>query len=346
MKPLSLLRQQGLTLIELMIAMTLGLLLMLGVTNIYVSSHQAFRSSENLAGIQENSRFAFEMMSRDIREADSNPCGARIFVYGLNGAIPTELQTPIRGYDGNESYVNVTTGGATGNRIAGTQGLLLIGAATNRNLKIVNHQPTSATLFINKIDHGLKDGDIAVACNAKIATIFQITNTSSSNVTVVHNTGNETPGNCTKGLGYRDPAAPNCTKPNAYLEDMTGGSLYVLEEKFWYIGNNNRNGRSLFRANKSGGTVTIEEMVENVTGIELFFLTKNISAQTLGLTYTSITDTKAVTDWKPGTNVQVVSIRTNLTLESRERVDTTKTPAETLQRATSSTVQIRARETL
>ena len=41
--------QAGLTLVELMIAMTLGLFLLLGLTNVFLAQRQSFRVNENLS---------------------------------------------------------------------------------------------------------------------------------------------------------------------------------------------------------------------------------------------------------------------------------------------------------
>ncbi|HKM28004.1 MAG TPA: PilW family protein [Thiopseudomonas sp.] len=62
-------RQAGLSLVELMIAMTLGILLMLGVTQVFLSSKATYVSNQQLSQIQESGRFAMEFLTRDIRNA-------------------------------------------------------------------------------------------------------------------------------------------------------------------------------------------------------------------------------------------------------------------------------------
>lgn len=325
--------QRGLTLVELMIAMTLGLLLTLGVSNIFLSSHQAFRTSENLAGVQENSRIAFELLSREVREAGSNPCGALVIVDALNpSATPVSAvvnwTTPIRGYD-TDAYATVPFGTGEENRVAATDAVFLTSGSLNSNATIVDHQVKSAQFKVSSTDHGLETGDIAMVCNNEIASIFQVTNASSSNVTIVHNSGTGDPGNCTKGLGRRDPATLKCTKPQTYLEDFTGGSFVAFKEAFWYIGNNSRGGRSLFRYSPTDGT---DEMVDNVTDMQIEYLANGAA---------SYVAASGIADWNA-----VVAARFNLTLETRDKIDTTQSPAATVERNMFSTVQIRARETL
>ncbi len=62
-------RQRGLTLVELMIAMAIGILMLLGVSLLFTQNKQSYRQNEEIARIQENARFAIEELSRDISMA-------------------------------------------------------------------------------------------------------------------------------------------------------------------------------------------------------------------------------------------------------------------------------------
>ncbi len=59
--------QAGLTLIELMVAMVLGLVLMGVAMNVFLSTRETHRVVINLARVQENGRFALEQISQIIR---------------------------------------------------------------------------------------------------------------------------------------------------------------------------------------------------------------------------------------------------------------------------------------
>lgn len=63
-------RIRGLSLLELMIAMTLGLVVVLGVTTVFLGSKQGYRMQESTGRLQENARFAMDLLSREIRHAD------------------------------------------------------------------------------------------------------------------------------------------------------------------------------------------------------------------------------------------------------------------------------------
>ena len=52
-------RQSGLSLVELMIAITLSLLLIAGVLQIFLSSKQTYSTNNALSRVQESGRFAW-----------------------------------------------------------------------------------------------------------------------------------------------------------------------------------------------------------------------------------------------------------------------------------------------
>jgi type IV pilus assembly protein PilW len=61
--------QRGVTLVELMVALGIGSFLMVGAVTVYVQSKTAFNVSESVSRLQENARYAFEILEPDIRMA-------------------------------------------------------------------------------------------------------------------------------------------------------------------------------------------------------------------------------------------------------------------------------------
>jgi type IV pilus assembly protein PilW len=68
--------QKGLSLIELMIAITLGLFIVAAMISLFVNSKENYRMNENMSRLQENARFAVSFISKDIRMADYRACVA------------------------------------------------------------------------------------------------------------------------------------------------------------------------------------------------------------------------------------------------------------------------------
>src|SRR5437764_1469546 len=60
-------RAAGLTLVELLVAMTIGLVLIIGATQVYVDSSKAYGINETTARLQENARYALSVLEPDIR---------------------------------------------------------------------------------------------------------------------------------------------------------------------------------------------------------------------------------------------------------------------------------------
>jgi len=66
-------RQRGISLVEILVALVLGLVLMGGIIQLLIGSKQTYRFYDALSRIQENGRFALEAMARDIRMAGFSP---------------------------------------------------------------------------------------------------------------------------------------------------------------------------------------------------------------------------------------------------------------------------------
>jgi len=62
-------KQGGFTLVEMMIALTLGLIILLVIGTVFVSSSQIFRVQDDNARIQESGRFVLEVIGRSIKQA-------------------------------------------------------------------------------------------------------------------------------------------------------------------------------------------------------------------------------------------------------------------------------------
>lgn len=66
--------QQGLSLIELMVALAIAALLLLGLVQIFASTRVAYQTTDGLARVQENGRFAMDFLQRDVRMAGHMGC--------------------------------------------------------------------------------------------------------------------------------------------------------------------------------------------------------------------------------------------------------------------------------
>lgn len=100
--------QQGVSIVELMVAMVLSLILTLGVSQIYLGSKQTYRLQEAQSRVQENGRYALNALTTDIRQAGYMGCPSSDIVpmvianapLGATGVTPNNAVT---GYEGSET---------------------------------------------------------------------------------------------------------------------------------------------------------------------------------------------------------------------------------------------------
>ncbi|MDN3648268.1 PilW family protein [Reinekea marina] len=67
-------KQAGLTLVELLIAVALSAVIIIGLTQVFLSNREAFNLSESMARVQENGRFAMNVITEAIRSSGNYGC--------------------------------------------------------------------------------------------------------------------------------------------------------------------------------------------------------------------------------------------------------------------------------
>ena len=91
-------QQAGVTLVELMVALTIGSFLMVGAVQVYNQSRHAFVINESIARVQETAQFAMDTIEADIRMASNwgrHSRGSAVVGRSVTGdANPLTLATP------------------------------------------------------------------------------------------------------------------------------------------------------------------------------------------------------------------------------------------------------------
>lgn len=339
--------QSGLTLIELMVSLVLGLVLVGGVLNIFVSNRETYRVNENLTRMQENARTGFDFMARDLREAGQNPCGTKLVANLIRkaSAIPWWAdwnKGTVIGVDGSQDRTDIVAfGTGTNARVAGTDGVLVIRAGQDEKI-VTAHTPETFDITLGAVT-GLAADDVVMACDLKNAAIFQIGTVDTLAKTIKYDS-NFANLNCTGAkLGY--PAPVSCLS----LVDKTldsGGMLSKLTTSFWYIGIGTGGRRSLYRTRiilkTISGVPTVttepEEMITGVQDLQIEYLTRNVSTGTLANNWVNATNstsfvgaTASVTgNWQTDDAAtqpsQASAARITMTLQSEDNVGTNQLP--------------------
>ena len=96
-------KQRGVTLVELMIAITIGSIVAIGISSVYSSSKRSYKLQEEFSRMQENGRFAINHITRFVRSAGYSGCASGLNAYETimndSDKIEWNFATGIEGYD-------------------------------------------------------------------------------------------------------------------------------------------------------------------------------------------------------------------------------------------------------
>lgn len=155
-------RAQGFTLIELMIAMVLGLLVLGAALAVFQSNQKTFSANEGQNRVQENARIAYEMMTKDIRSVGSSACSSEAMVLGSD-SYSTAFRAPLA-Y--SASGMTTTSADDLSYRVAS-------GSASS--VTLVESSPSATDIF--------KVNDIVMVCNAAMTGFAKVAAISGKTVT-------------------------------------------------------------------------------------------------------------------------------------------------------------------
>jgi len=263
---------QGFTLVELLIAMALGIFLLLGLTNIFIGSKATFSSQAGMSRMQQSGRFAIDLLQTEIRMAGFSGCfsTANEPKNTLNIDPPPvefNIGEAINGYEATgtsqwngSSTLNALPDDVDEDNVTGGTDIILVRRAGNDGLRLASAMPnTSATVFVasNLSPEPIADGDVLLLSDCSKSAIFQVTNYTVSSGGIQHNTGVGSPGNSTKIL----------SDDKSFDTDAT---VYKIETKIFFIqpgaGTNNRNDayQSLWMKNGTDDPIELVPGIENL----------------------------------------------------------------------------------
>ena len=318
-----------------MIALLIGSIVSIAAISIFLAVKQTYRYNQAVSEVQDGMRVAFEYLSHDLRQAGLSGCDASEPVANVLNNSPNNggnawyanWSNAVHGYDGQTADPAIATGTGVGQRVTGTDSLEVF-TLPDAGVSIAqdtNNGSSSAEFKLNA-PSTLMPGDLAMVCDYDHSVIFQVTGPHSDNLTVVHNTGTGTPGNCSKGMGY----PTSCTTNGNSYTFSPNSRMVRLQASVWYLGHNPVQGISLYRetlvANSGALTPEVDEMVRNVTAwTPLYHL----------MGQTGFVAAGSVPDWS-----QVDAVQLKLTVQSSDQTVNQGAP---YQRTVHTTVDLRNR---
>ena len=311
------LKQKGLSLVELLISITLGLILLTGVMKVFLSSKTVFSTQQALSRIQETGRLAVDFMSRDIRMAgfmgcDSNPIKGssrgRKNISKLN--TPNDFRFNFEEYVHGYTAENVPAGLAPTPK-ALTDILVIRSAIGNGARTTINSSATTINIAVDSVEAGACGAtarisgfcvnDIAVVTDCMNSAVFQITEITAAGA-VSHQAvaaTDKTPGNSTTNWSTQ---AGDVFK--------LGAELLLASNTIYFIADGTSQRPSLWQKINKADAVELLEGVEDMSikyGVDT-----DISSLLIPDIFKKASDMTAA-DWG-----KVVAVRIELLVASNE----------------------------
>ncbi len=326
-------RQSGFSLIELMIALVVGLIVVGAAGQYYLGSKLTFNSQTQNGRLQESGRFALEFMARDLRMGGFTGCGSR----GRNGvpllyrsylnatAYPFDVEFGVSGYEASSSApgqtvtLNATNPAPGGTWVpelpAGGGGSIasqmrsralpgsdaVIVRSTDVGLPLVSPFTSGSQIFADNQPTDIATGDILLVSDCLQMQMFQATNVTDggTRLNIVGSRGGSfTPGNA-ENINARGP-----------VTNFGPGSEVAKVRTFAYFVGQGADGQpALYREALEGSSLVAEELISGVESMQVLYgvdLTGNRVVD-------SYVTASAMADWS-----QVLSVRIALLVRSPE----------------------------
>ena len=307
MKTLNSSSQRGLTLIELMIAMLIGVFLIAGIIQIFISSKQAYRLQENMARLQENGRFAMDFISKGVRMAGYTGCSSsakNTRVMAKTDVSPVLTLTAISGRNNVTSDWIPTQpkvcGTTTDDCIAGTDVLNFMTSGSCGGTLTGNMQADNANIQIVAPNTcNLDAGEVVIISDCSSADVFAATTISggvaSGKETIAH--------------------AMNLNIDNKLSKAYQGDSeIFAPKLMSYYLRSGASGVPALWRFDSTDINSEPEELIEGIENMQVVYGVDTDTTQDYVPNY--YVDASKVTDWSKVVNIRIslvaVSVENNL----------------------------------
>lgn len=330
-------RQRALTIVELLIALAIGSLIILVVTQVYLSSFLTNRLSNEMTLLNNKSLFAFEIMERNLREAGFSSCSPESTLadwvdWGANNTTSSMLRqnVGIRGYEhngtapgnsftlpGTLSFSSTPAAPIPNNTQPGSD-VLILQHRNTQQVTIAGPASAASTGASNAICLG---GVVQAGATIRIAEAIQVPQNSlvffekgcqGGDLFVNTNPVGNGAASFTKGANRNLNVGPN-----GFCNEYSVGqqvSLTLIEQRAFFValGTNNEPTLYMQTFDTQNKQLTREEIISGVETMQVTFgLHNNASTRTVDR-YVSA---NAVSDWR-----QVVSVSISLLLRSPDNV--------------------------
>ena len=266
-------KAKGFSLVELMVAMVLGLVLLAGIGQLFLATNKSWALNDELARIQENARMAMDILGSRIRSASYTGCPAQADLANNLKANHTAREWMAhfdKGILGIPAGSN-TTNGIDSNAIS--EAVVVHSIDYEQGETVSAHDLSTATLSLAN-NHNYDSGDLfgITSADCQQISVFRA-GAETDNKDITHpsaNSGNLY--NCTSELkgGF------NCQNSALGAESLNlqGAMLAPLDSYAFYLRKSN-NIPTLYRKRAgeyaSGNSINAEALVEGIENIRLLY---------------------------------------------------------------------------
>ena len=257
-------KQSGLTLVELLIASTLGLLLTLGVAQLFISSSDSFRMAEAIGRMQESGRLSQDILGRSIRNADYWGCINFADVDSVLDETHASYDPDLHDFSSPEAIQFFIGDGTTAAN--GTVAIALKGARSP-GISMTGMNPSSAVIDVSSLPSGLlAPSGVVLLTDCTNGVVFQLTSVNETSLKIGHNTGGSVePGNIKKA-----GVCPNgSNSANCFPDTYTSGDIFVPFAERYYIREDAGRRSLVFEGIGGTGVVGRQEIVSDVIDMQL-----------------------------------------------------------------------------
>lgn len=308
---------RGFSLIELMVAMLIGSIVLIAVSQVFITSKSTHQLEEGLARVQENGRFALEFLAQDIRMAGYAGCNSSLPATKIKSIADPAIDPTQFGQEGLRTfrYAGVAPANAVTDwdpdlpaeyfPIAldlpnANTDVIIIERASTLSAKLTGNMGNLTAqlqiLATASLAGAVQQGAILMISDCTAADIFRMTNTNSpasGKINIAHGNGNNTSNELQK----------------VYDGDA---ELFTLVSRAYFVRNGTGGEPALFRREMGiAGALVDQELVE---GIEtMIFLLGEDTDATADQTANIYRRPVDVVDWRKVVSVRVGVLGRTLT---------------------------------
>ena len=301
--------QLGISVVEVMIGMVLSLILIIALTNFYISNKESYNIQTNITRIHADANFLAEVLQKELRHAGYYGCNKESVIKNSLNSTPflANYTNPIEGFDATDNTTwdraitdtGLTLGTGSGDIVRGGTDILVVRRADDIQIPLDTNMvgATSSPQIEADLDPApFAVNDLAIISDCTRSAIFQVTSFTESTGTIEHSTSGGSIGNNTADLLDAPPFF------------NTDASVMKFQTSVFFVGSDTNGNPALRRKINNQTSEVIVSGVENMQ--ILYGLDTDASPDGIANRYVTAANV-TTSDWE-----NIVSARIGLLMQS------------------------------